>query len=344
MLLGILVVFGSSVCNSVGLIVEKRALDRLPPIDVRAPVRMAVILLRRPLWLFGFALLLLGALLQIRGLSLLPLTIAQPLFAVGLAVVLVVAAVVLREPLSAGEYRGLAAMAVAFVLLALSMDSRTDRVGTSQHPIAFTAVVVPAAVVSVAVFTAADRTARRRHRQASPGGIAFGVTVGLMNGVGGLCAKGSATQLAGHGTRTSALALTPYPYLLGVSAILMLGMTQTALQRCRTALFIPVQVVVGNLAVTVAGTAVFDEHLPDTPVRLGLRIAGLLVAVVSLAVMQRGPRRARGRPGRPRRRGRPNAARRPSPGRARRGAAARKPDTSLVPGITMEGRPERRAT
>jgi hypothetical protein len=271
MILGVTAVLGAAISNNAGLIVEKRALDRLPPQDLRRPLRMVTTLVVRPLWALGFTLLLLGAGLYTYGLALLPLSVAQPLFVVGLALVLVVAAVVLAEPLRAAERRGLAVVAVAFALLALSFDSRTDKAGVQQHAVIWGVVVAGFTVGSVLVFV----TARS--------GVLYGVAVGLMNAVGGMSAKATAAYLVRHG---SAVGLLGYVAVFGVAGALMLGMTQIALQRSRAASFLPAQVVAGNVAVTAAGTPVFGEHLPDTPLRLVLRLAGFVVALLSLAVMQ----------------------------------------------------------
>jgi hypothetical protein len=271
MILGVTAVLGAAISNNAGLIVEKRALDRLPPLDLRSPLRMATTLIARPMWALGFTLLLFGAGLYTYGLALLPLSVAQPLFVVGLALVLVVAAVVLAEPLRSAERWGLAVVAVAFVLLALSFDSRTDKAGVQQHAVMWGVVVVGFTVGSLLVFVAARS------------GVVYGIAVGLMNAVGGMSAKATAAYLVRHG---SAAGLLGYVGVFGAAGALMLGMTQIALQRSRAAAFLPAQVVAGNVAVTAAGTPVFGEHLPDTPVQLVLRLAGFVVALLSLAVMQ----------------------------------------------------------
>jgi hypothetical protein len=271
MILGVTAVLGAAISNNAGLIVEKRALDRMPPLDVRRPVKIALTLVTRPLWALGFVLLLFGAGLYTYGLALLPLSVAQPLFVVGLALVLIVAAVVLSEPLRAAERQGLAVAAVAFGLLAVSFDTRTDKAGVQQHTVVWIVVVAGFTAGSVLVFL----TARS--------GVRYGVAVGLMNSVGGLSAKATAAHLVRHG---SPIGLLGYLAVFGIAGVLMLGMTQIALQRSRAASFLPAQVVAGNVAVTAAGTPVFGEHLPDTPAKLVLRLAGFAIALVSLAVMQ----------------------------------------------------------
>ncbi|GAA1972122.1 hypothetical protein [Catenulispora subtropica] len=305
MILGVTAVLGAAISNNAGLIVEKRALDRMPPQELRRPLKMAATLVTRPLWALGFALLLLGAGLYMYGLALLPLSVAQPLFVVGLALVLVVAAVVLAEPLRPAERRGLAVVAVAFALLALSFDSHTDKSGAQQHAVMWSVVVAGFAVLSVAVFARAGS------------GVPYGVAVGLMNAVGGMAAKATAAHLVRHG---SAVGLIAYLGVFGVSGVLMLGMTQIALQRSRAAAVLPAQVVAGNVAVTAAGTPVFGEHLPDTPLRLFLRLAGFVVALLSLAVMQR----AGDAPSAPRSPRSPNPARHSNP--ARHASASRHPN------------------
>lgn len=275
----------SAVCYNVGILVEKVALTRLPPLRVRDPVALFRVLFGRPLWLGGFLLMLLGLTCQVAAMSLLPITVAQPILAAGPAVVVAGSAVVLKEPLGRADYLGLAAIGCSLVMLGLSYDPGQERVGHGRHPAEVLTVAALSCLVALAVFAAASsgRSAR---------GVVYGTAVGLLNGVGGLLGKASSAVIAGderHALR--AVLATPYPYLFCVLAVVMLGAMQIALQRSRAAIMVPAQVVVGNLHVMVAGTLIFGERLPDDPVRLALRLAGLAVSLSVLALLQRSPER-----------------------------------------------------
>ena len=105
---------------NVGLILEKRALGRMPALDIRHVPRVVVSLLTSRAWLAGFALMLLGLACQIVVLTFEPVSVVQPVLASGVALVLVLSRLVLRERLGAVELSCVAAMAVSVILLAAS--------------------------------------------------------------------------------------------------------------------------------------------------------------------------------------------------------------------------------
>ena len=49
----------------------------------------------------------------------------------------------------------------------------------------------------------------------------------------------------------------------------------------------PVSTVTGSVYFLIAGTLLFHEHLPSGPARLGLRLAGIALAVLVLVVLGR---------------------------------------------------------
>ena len=71
-----------------GLILEKRALERLPAIDVRRAFTLARIVLTAPQWLAGFSLMLCGLAFQVVVLTFEPVTVVQPVLACGVVVVI----------------------------------------------------------------------------------------------------------------------------------------------------------------------------------------------------------------------------------------------------------------
>jgi multidrug transporter EmrE-like cation transporter len=64
---------------------------------------------------------------------------------------------------------------------------------------------------------------------------------------------------------------------------------QTALQRCRISIVAPVSNVLGSIYFLVAGTWLFHERLPADPVRLTLRLVGIVLACCVVALLSRQP-------------------------------------------------------
>ena len=102
---GISLALLSTTAYNVGLIQEKRALGRMPALDVRRVPHVIASLLGDPAWLAGFALMLLGLACQVIVLTFEPVSVVQPVLASGVALVLVLSRLVLRERLGAVEFR-----------------------------------------------------------------------------------------------------------------------------------------------------------------------------------------------------------------------------------------------
>jgi hypothetical protein len=62
---------------------------------------------------------------------------------------------------------------------------------------------------------------------------------------------------------------------------------QAALQAGRASIVVPVSNVTGSVYFMIAGTWLFHEHLPTTPGKLALRLAGIALAVLVLVALPR---------------------------------------------------------
>jgi drug/metabolite transporter (DMT)-like permease len=286
--LGIALELVATVVYNVGFVLEKRALRRLPRISVRRPRTLVLTLATSPGWLLGFFVIAAGLGVQIVALSLIPLSVAQPIQISGLALLVLFSAVFLGERATPREWAGLGVLALSLVLIYLSLEPGHDRVGVYAHGGLMIAVAGTTVTVGLTVFLLAARGSRRNGRPAS--GVLYGAAAGLMYGVAGLQTKGMAGYFAQHladGTGGFILQVvtSPYPYVLVVMSGVGLLLFQTGLQRGRASIVVPVSNVVGSVYLVMAGTVVFDEPLPADPVRLALRVAGFVVAIVIVVCM-----------------------------------------------------------
>ena len=281
-----------------GLILEKRALARLPAIDARHAVRMLRTLLTSPAWLGGFALMLCGFGLQVVALSKAPVSVVQPVLGSGIVILLVLSRLLLRETLGRLELACVLAMTAAIVLIALSAVGADGRVGHQASGFALSAVAATAVVIACGLGASALRSGQGgRHRTPSVG-VSYAVSSGLLYGVATLGLKALSGVLAGSGGGAShlilAIASSPYPYLtFGCSALGML-IFQTGLQRCRVSIVGPVSNITGSVFFIVAGTWLFGEHLPADPLRLASRLAGIAIAGTVVVLLSRRPTPADG--------------------------------------------------
>jgi hypothetical protein len=271
---------------SVGFVLEKRALTSLPQVTVRQPVRLLGLVLRSPLWIGGSLALASGFAAQLAVYRTLPIAAAQGIFVSGLVLLVLLSARLLGEETTGRERYALGAILAALLMVVLSLREGADTVSQSAPYPLVLLVCVPALAAGVWLYNAAERRGRHRHR-APTTGVEYGVAVGLLYGVSSLAIKGVSSHLTGSGLGGAIVGLlrSPYPYLLLFTGAFGLVMSQAALQRCRASLIVPVCTTVTCLYTAVLGTLSFGEALPQDPLRLALRLAGIVLAVAVLLSM-----------------------------------------------------------
>ena len=282
---GILLALVATTAYNVGLIQEKRALGQMAALDIRRVLRVIASLMTSKAWLIGFALMLTGLACQTIALTFEPVSVVQPVLASGVVLVLVLSRLMLRERLRGGETWCVAAIAVAVVLLALSATGAED----SHHasPGWMAAVMVPSAIAGLAFAVGA---LRKRRRGTTLAGVWAGVGTGLLYGVAALAIKALSGILVGHQTLAGiaiGVLSSPYLYVLGGSLAVAMLLFQAALQAGRASIVVPVSNVTGSVYFIIAGTWLFHEHLPASPGKLVLRLAGIALAVLVLVVLGR---------------------------------------------------------
>jgi drug/metabolite transporter (DMT)-like permease len=300
---GISLALLATTAYNVGLIQEKRALGRMATLDVRRIPHVIASLVAEPAWLAGFALMLLGLACQTIVLTFEPVSVVQPVLASGVALVLVLSRLVLRERLGAVELSCVAAMAVSVILLAASAGGTGSGAGHHASPGWMAVVMIPSAVIGLLVAASPLRRRSHRHRhrrdhRRTPAAVCFGVGTGLLYGVAALAIKALSGILVDHRGGTSivtGVVSSPYLYVFaGCSAAAML-LYQVGLQSCRASILVPVSTVTGSVYFLIAGTWLFHEQLPADPVKLVLRLAAIAVAgLVIIALSRQAPGLAAG--------------------------------------------------
>ena len=246
--------------------------------------------------------MLTGLACQTIALTFEPVSVVQPVLASGVVLVLVLSRLVLRERLRGGETWCVAAIAVSVVLLAMSATGAKDSHHASPGWVA--AVMVPSAVVGLA-FAVGSLRAR------TAGGAPRWPGCGLASAPG--CSTESrrspsrrspASWSATRRRRASLIGVltSPYLYVLGGSLAVAMLLFQAALQAGRASIVVPVSNVTGSVYFMIAGTWLFHEHLPASPGKLVLRLAGIALAVLVLVALPRqAPEQVPSRRGRSRR-------------------------------------------
>lgn len=278
----------ANVLYSTGFVLEKRALAGLPPLSAARPGRALLLLAGSPLWLVGALALAAGFAAQLVVYRVLPIAVAQGLFVSGLVLLLPLSSVVLGERLTAAERRGVAVIGAALLALVASLHDSAEPIARTAPADTLLALCGPALGLAVWLYVTAERRARRRHRP-PPTGVAYAVAIGLLYGVSSLAIKGVSGHLtaAGLADALPALLASPHPYLLLLTGALGLVLSQTALQRCRASLIVPVCTTVTCVFSVACGTVAFGEPLPQDPLRLALRLGGTALALAVVLTLPR---------------------------------------------------------
>ncbi|MGW0366854.1 hypothetical protein [Streptomyces sp. NPDC002990] len=291
MILGVAVALLANALYSAGFVLEKRALAALPALDPRRPLHLLRTLASSPGWLLGFTVLGLGFAAQLKVYQLLPIAAAQGVFLSGTVLLIALSAAALGE--RPGRRELLASGVILLALLAVigslgDGDADGNRVGAAAPVLPLLAVCLPCLAFGLLLFLASLRRAGRRHRRRSSG-VPYGVALGLLYGVSSLAIKGTSAALADQSLTTALPELLrgPHPWLLVATGVAGLALSQTALQRCRASVIVPVTTTVSSIFTVVAGTVVFGEDLPTEPLRLALRLGGTALAIVVLLTLPR---------------------------------------------------------
>src|SRR5215469_2457985 len=171
--LGIAVAAFATTSYNVGLILEKRALRRLPPIDARRAVALLRTVLLDPAWMVGFALMSCGLGFQVVALTLAPVSIVQPVIGSGVVILVTLSAVVLRERLGRLELGCVFAVVVAIGAIALSATGVAAKVGHQASGLLMAAVAVSTCLVALAAGAASLRTSARGKHRAPAIGVSY---------------------------------------------------------------------------------------------------------------------------------------------------------------------------
>jgi drug/metabolite transporter (DMT)-like permease len=282
-ILGVVLALATTLAYNAGFVLEKGALAALPPLNIRLPLNLVRMLVTSPRWMAGFGLIMAGLAGQLVALTRIPLTVAQPVFCSGIVFLLLLTMTFLGERLTSHEWIGLAGITAGTACVVASLDPRTDTAGTGGDVLRVLMVAVPSTLAGLAVFAAATRGGRGRHRRPA-GDVLYGLAAGIVYGVAGMIAKGLSASIDFHGPAAIAgsVFVSPYLYLLAPVTLSGFVVFQTVLQRGRASIVAPVSSVISTLYTVVAGTLMFGEHLPANATDFGLRLAGLAAITTAL--------------------------------------------------------------
>lgn len=182
-LLAVLLALLSACGNAVASVLQRRgaSTEEPPPSSARfAWLRWLTGLIRRPVWLWGMAALVLSAVCQVAALAVGPLSVVQPVMTTELLFTLAVGSVVFRRPAGAPTWRAFLMMALGLgVFLALADPTKGRTVVPGDR---WLVLLAPTLIVVVALVAISRRlpSAPRATALGSATAIGFSFTAALL--------------------------------------------------------------------------------------------------------------------------------------------------------------------
>lgn len=265
---GIALAVAAGAAFEVSYVLQALEARRVAPAE-RPHVRLLSALMRRPLWMAGIGLSVVAFVLQVLALRHAPLSVVQPVLALGLVVLLALSRGVLGEPVGRRELLGAAGVVGGVVVLVLAAPERNGDPGSLGLAVAGLAL----AAVLLAPFV---------WRSNAPRSLVLAATAG--DALAALAANEVARELTAR-----PLAAAAWVVVAAGAAVLALTAEATALQRSPASVVAPV-VLAGQVAIPVAlAPLVAGESWAATPGGGVLVAAGLAVVAAAVAVLARSP-------------------------------------------------------
>lgn len=264
MLSGILLALAAAACFECSYVLQ--ALEvRAAPAMGRASLGSLRGLAARPVWLASVALGLAGFGLQVLALREIPLSLAQPLLAIGLLGLLAFSATILGERVGTREVASVAAIIAGVTLIALADPQRGSDVAPG---VAFVVVAGVLAVVALSAFAA---------RRVGAGGL-LAATVAA-DALAALAAAQAARALP------ALLATAAWCALAAAGGIAAIAAESAVLQRRGAARVAPI-VLAGQVALPVAlAPLVIGERWGSA----GVLVGGLALVIAGSALLASSP-------------------------------------------------------
>ena len=271
--LGLAAALVASVLFNVGIALQGIE-ARSAPSDLGHRVSLLVLRLRRPRWLIGWLLGIVGVGPQVLALAVAPFVVVQPALAVGLLVLLFLGSRMFHEPVGPAEVVGVAAIIGGIALITWGAPARTEAARSVWAAIAVTGALSVFGVLPLIV----------RGTRFDSGMLAI-VASGSGFGASNIATKLMADDAAG-GRYGAAVTWALVAIAIGVVATVT-GMT--AFQRRRATTVVPVSTAVQTFLPILLEPFFLREHWGAAPVDGAPILAGLLLALIGTILVSRTP-------------------------------------------------------
>jgi drug/metabolite transporter (DMT)-like permease len=273
---GVLVMLVATSAMNVGAVLQKKAVDRLPPLDGQPLLASLKGVLGAPLWLVGWVLGTAAIVLNMVALGYADMSVVQPLNGFGLVVLALTSRAVLGERLTGATVTGMGAITAGLVILGLLASEGREWTSVAEL---HTRYAQPSGWGTLAALTAAVgliwALAGRAPRWS---GVALAFAAATSSVLGLTCAKGlfAGFRLEGVGESLS----TWQAYALGIPLLgfstLAIVLQQLSFQKGRAVVVTPVFGATSVALPLATGALVFGEAVgPGAVVAVGCVVVGV---------------------------------------------------------------------
>ena len=260
-LLGIVVMLVSTSVMNVGVVLQKKAVDRLPSFEQQPLLASIRGVLGARLWLLGWVMSSSAIVLNWVALGLADISVVQPLSGFGLVVLALASRALLGERLGPRALGGMAAVVVGLAVLGLTAresviyDDPATIVGSYTHPAAL--ATLAAFVLAVAVGAVAAR------RSTGLAGPLYALAAATASVVGLTFSKGlfGLFGLVGFGAALATLSAWTLALLLIAFSTAAMMLQQLSFQKGRAVVVNPIFAAASVVLPLLTGLLVFREQV-----------------------------------------------------------------------------------
>ncbi len=274
--LAIALVGTCAVCWDLGVVLQKRAADALPPLVPGSAWRSTLWrFLRSPGWMGGLALSGVGYALFAIALSFTPVSVARSIQGLGFVVLALMSVFFLNHRLSVREWLGVLGVTGGVLLLGLSAPS--EQVDPAAIDLTQLALGVVGAVAVCVLLELVRRGLRLRRLSA----VVVSFVSGTLLGLGDVLTRALLVQWP-HARLLALTELGPPLVLAYVIGFLLLS---RAYQHGRALVVTGVSDLAARLVTLVLGMLAMNEALPPEPGLRAMRVVGFAAIFVSTAAL-----------------------------------------------------------
>lgn len=281
-LLGISMMIVATSMISIGAVLQKKAVDRLPAFESQPVATSVLALIRSPVWVLGWLLGSSAVLLNMIALGLADISVIQPLNGFGLVVLAIASRLVLGERLNPRATGGIATIIAGVALIGVVAPPSRDFSSAGEILGSFThqrgVLTLAGLTTAVVLVTLLTRTATRL------AGVLFGFVGAACSVIGFTLAKGvfGVVHVAGVGPALLSWPVWALAVTLLAFKVAAMVYQQLSFQKGRAVVVTSVFAATSVALPLLPGRMVFDEPVS------GLMLPATLLIVLGVILLSAG--------------------------------------------------------